>query len=52
MHESIIDLSKAFSEGKIVLDVGSGGVRARNFFKTNSNKYLGCDVKSSDYSGI
>ena len=52
MHESIIDLSKAFSKDKIVLDVGSGGQWARNFFETNSNKYLGCDVESSDYSGI
>ena len=33
MHESIIDLSKAISKNKIVLDVGSGGQRARNFLK-------------------
>jgi SAM-dependent methyltransferase len=52
MHENIILLASKGGNGKKILDVGSGGQWARNFFESQNFVYEGCDVQSSNNSDI
>lgn len=52
MHENIILLAGKGGSGTKILDVGSGGQWARNFFESRNFEYQGCDVQSSNNSHI